>query len=460
MPDYLRHSHEHIKICSGKPFGNNRLQRLKFANFLTSLLNNYSNGFVLAVNGAWGTGKTVFLHQWKQLLEDNDYRATIFNAWDNDYFEEPTLAILSQFSDFFCESKPLPQKAISWWKTIQDVPSVALRGYLKKQASDIIGDDAVKQISDSFTASNESDLQYRNGDIAKYISSRIKFVKYQNALIKFAEEIYQAEGKPLVFIIDELDRCTPSYAVEVLEKIKHLFNIPNIIFCIAVDKEQLKRSIQGHFGSFQFNGEEYLRRFFDIELDLPPIPYLEFADILTAHFQFDKYIYSSDNRLDFIRTSMEMAEKQGLTLRQVEKFFSHAKLVFASYDRMDKSEWLVGLMLILYKFTNELFQNIVNRKITIKDVAGLLKPILDFSEYGRGPNKLGCFLYYLESYLNVGQYIQVPDDFKFDWTYDFTDNELEKMSYCYKAASHERGLLPLKDIIDRICFIQQFVSRP
>lgn len=460
MPDYLRHNHEHVVVNSGSPFGDDRLCRQKFANFLTALINNYSNGFVLSINGAWGTGKTIFLHQWEQQLKDKGFRVTIFNAWDNDYFDEPTLAILSQFRHFFDEEKPLPQKAISWWKAIQNVPQIALRGAIKKNLSDRIGEEAINQISDTFTSSNENDLHYRDGDIVKYFSQRIEFIQFQNALINFAHEIFEVEEKPLVFIIDELDRCTPSYAVEVLEKIKHLFSIPNIIFCIAVDKEQLKRSIQGHFGSFQFNGEEYLRRFFDVELDLPPIPYKEFALLLSEHFHLEKFIYSEDNRMDFIKVSMDMAEKQKLTLRQIEKFFSHAKLVFSSYERMDKSEWIIGLMIIIYKFLPELFNMIVGRNYSLRDYAASLKPLFDFSEYGKGPNNLGYFLYYLDTYLQVDKYVSVPDDFQFDWNSDFSEKELDTISYCYRAASHDRGVLPLHKIIDKICFVNQFVSRP
>jgi predicted KAP-like P-loop ATPase len=33
------------------------------------------------------------------------------------------------------------------------------------------------------------------------------------------------EGKPLIIFIDELDRCRPLYAIECLERIKHIFGI-------------------------------------------------------------------------------------------------------------------------------------------------------------------------------------------------------------------------------------------
>ena len=80
-------------------------------------------------------------------------------------------------------------------------------------------EEAIKEIEDTYNSALETDINYREVDIAKYIEQRIDFITYKNALIEFAATI-ASEGKPLIFVIDELDRCTPSYAVEVLEKIK------------------------------------------------------------------------------------------------------------------------------------------------------------------------------------------------------------------------------------------------
>lgn len=458
MANYLRHSYEHLEINPECPFANDTLQRLRFSNLLTNIVSNYSNGFVMAVNGAWGTGKTVFMRQWKYALENKDYRVTIFNAWDNDYFGEPTLAILSQFTDFFDEEKSLPEKAVSAWKTLQSIPQIAIKGAITKRIESVIGEDAIKEISNTHKANTETDAEYRNSDIAKYLSQRIEFTKYQNALIEFAAATSEKD-KPLVFIIDELDRCTPSYAVEVLEKIKHLFSIPNIVFCLAIDKGQLKKTIQGHYGAFDFNAEEYLRRFFDIELDLPPIQYQDFAFLLATHFELKSYFQSDEDLNDFIQISAESAEKQHLTLRQLEKYFAYAKLVFSCY-KTDKVAWLVAVFLILHKFCNEFFNQIINREFKLQDYAYRLKLLLNFKEYSRGPNILGALLYHIEVYLNEGHLVQIPNDFKFEWTSDFSEKELETISRCYIAESQIRcSAASLERIVSKICFIEQIISR-
>ncbi len=459
MPDYLRHSYEHINSTPDSPFGEDTLHRQTFSNLLTSIVTNYSNGFVMAVNGAWGTGKTVFMHQWVQTLLNKGYRATVFNAWDNDYFGEPTLAILSQFREFFDKKRPISDKGIAIWKTLQNVPQCVVKGFMCNRVSEIIGEDALNEIKDQYNDNYESDINYREGEIAKYVDHRSAFIEYKNAIIEFAATV-ASEGKPLVFIIDELDRCTPSYAVEILEKIKHLFNIPNIVFCLSIDKEQLKKTIQGYYGAYNFNAEEYLRRFFDVELELPPIRYDQFAELMVTHFGLDHLVHSGDNLREFVEISILMAQRQHLTLRQLEKFFAHSKLVFSYYNTKD-SEWLIGIMLIIHKFANDIYQNIIDKELDVREYARSLKLLFNLEEYSKGANKLGALLYHIQVYLNNDEFEKVEEDFKLDLTSEFTQSQLDTMTWCYKAEAHKSSRsMSLNNIISRINFVEQFVARP
>ena len=76
------------------------------------------------------------------------------------------------------------------------------------------------------------------------------------------------ENRPLIVVIDELDRCRPSYAVELLEVAKHLFAVDHIVFVLAVNRSELAHSIRALYGS-GFDAEGYLRRFFDVDFRLP-----------------------------------------------------------------------------------------------------------------------------------------------------------------------------------------------
>ena len=96
---------------------------------------------------------------------------------------------------------------------------------------------------------------------------RISFENFKKYLNKATERM-QSDGKKLVVIIDELDRCKPTFAIQTLEIIKHIFDIKNIVFIFAVDIEQLSHGISSIYGQ-GFDSVGYLCRFFDYISKLP-----------------------------------------------------------------------------------------------------------------------------------------------------------------------------------------------
>lgn len=90
---------------------------------------------------------------------------------------------------------------------------------------------ATQKIADSFDKVID--------DFVEQCQSMEEFRKALENLVEFIAQ----DGKPLIFIIDELDRCNPRFAVKVLERVKHLFSVPNIVFILSIDKTQLCHSI-------------------------------------------------------------------------------------------------------------------------------------------------------------------------------------------------------------------------
>ena len=88
--------HLDLKIDSENPFATCKLDRKKYADVLTSIVSNYADGFVLAINNEWGTGKTTFVKMWQQQLLNQGFETLYFNAWENDFESSPLVAILSE----------------------------------------------------------------------------------------------------------------------------------------------------------------------------------------------------------------------------------------------------------------------------------------------------------------------------------------------------------------------------
>ena len=53
---------------------------------------------------------------------------------------------------------------------------------------------------------------------------------------------YLKKGNRLIIMVDELDRCKPSYAVKLLERIKHYFTNDRITFVFSVNTYELEKN--------------------------------------------------------------------------------------------------------------------------------------------------------------------------------------------------------------------------
>src|SRR5258708_36955892 len=88
--------HNIIEIPEDEPFKNCKLQRKEHAEVLTSIVESYADGFVLAIDNEWGTGKTTFVKMWQQFMKNKGLRCLYFNAWENDFDSNPLVALMSE----------------------------------------------------------------------------------------------------------------------------------------------------------------------------------------------------------------------------------------------------------------------------------------------------------------------------------------------------------------------------
>ena len=109
---------------------------------------------------------------------------------------------------------------------------------------------------------------YAENRLGKYKENQESIKEFRKRLQEMASSLAQSTDHPLMVIIDELDRCRPSYAVALIEVAKHLFDADHVVFVLAVNRTQLTHSIRALYGS-EFDATGYLRRFFDIDFRLP-----------------------------------------------------------------------------------------------------------------------------------------------------------------------------------------------
>jgi hypothetical protein len=299
-------------------FPEDKLNRQIYATFLTKLLagegfdqlTGERHNYVLNLNSGWGSGKTYFLRRWAKDLEAN-YPVVYIDAWKQDYSDDPLMTVVSSMIKQLREQAgedendkkfKAPRKLLGLLKAA--APSLA-RGLTKRY----LGIDPLKIMEEDETAELGETVKDENGEpvkdehgkpvdmglaASKMVEQLInehdaKSLAIANLKINVEKWVAAVIDKndhqfPAFIFIDELDRCRPSYAVEMLETIKHIFDIPGVVFIVATDTEQLQHAVKAIYGA-GFDARVYLSRFFNSRFSLKTP---EFEDLLTVHCQTHK----------------------------------------------------------------------------------------------------------------------------------------------------------------------------
>ena len=285
-----------------EPWRDDMLGREEIADRLTSIIRGQEAPFVISVDGRWGTGKTFLLKRWRQALQNEGFQAIYFNAWEDDFCDDPLLAIIGQLTEHFHEKK------------------------LRAMAA-LIGEIALPILTAKLTgvAFRRTDLR-RDNLLNDYKAQLRTKDQIRTHLTRLAAEVNEQSGQPLVFIIDELDRCRPTFAIELLERVKHIFDVPNIVFVFGINRSELTKSLRSVYG--EIDAGEYLRRFFDMEFVLPDADPGQFCTHLVAKFRLSPFFSEVDRRRQNPYYMKELGEidrllpvvlgRMGLSLRDMD----------------------------------------------------------------------------------------------------------------------------------------------
>lgn len=302
--------------------------------------------YTISLNAKFGNGKTTFLKMFESFVKNkNNYKVLFIDAWRSDFHGEPIIAILSEIANHVTEGR-----------------------CIKKNIIGIIGKFATL-CAEYKTGINFSKLMKCYNKIGK------NFLQEFNQRKKIIKEIKKVipkytENKKLLIIVDELDRTRPDYAVHFLEDMKHFFDIENVVFLIAVNKEQMKETVKTLYGqNLDFDG--YYSKFFKQEIDLPD-PYKEAEKFVDSLIEKTNVKFREDHRTYRVKSVYSSCKIFNLTLRDVENFVRVFELILGSKD--NRKGWLYqdcyAFFICLYLKDKKFFNKIIEGEIGVKDFLG------------------------------------------------------------------------------------------
>ena len=330
-----------IEIPEGNPFQNCKLDRKTCADTLTNLVQKVPGPLVISLNGGWGTGKTTFLKMWKQSLEDNGTKTVYFSAWEDDYCDDALIALIGQI-----------------WKHLRDSDYKEITQSLKECVIPVGRKtvfNAVRSVTAGIIDLDEKQLKsISEKAVDEYIFAGKKLKDLKVRLTKLAEKLVKNTGKPLVIIVDELDRCKPLFAIELLEKIKHLFDIKGVVFVLGIDREQLGHSIKSVYGQ-GMNPEGYLRRFIDMEFVLPDPKKRNYFHHLMQSYGLSDILGERHERMGYEKIFPRLISLFNLSLRDQEHCMRILLNVTSSSKGQEIFEYVLAFLIVLKVIKSEAY---------------------------------------------------------------------------------------------------------
>lgn len=364
------------------PWIDDCLGRKALAPYLTNIVKDADGPLVIAVNGTWGSGKSYFLNNWCLDVQRchkwaNGISPVIyFNAWESDFCHSPLLAIIGQLYLHF-------EKIPKWIKS-QKAAKLKDKRPTAANAKTLMA--IVTQVSNCAKHCTGIDSEQFYSDIGRNGPKLVKAYKKESEerekLIGFLRQlgdyVARAYNHPLVVIVDELDRCRPSFAVETLERIKHIFSVPHTVFVLGIDRQQLGETIQSIYGNIDVN--RYLQRFIDVDFGFPEVDTRAFIDSLMQKYNIYEFFADATDMVQnnfscFNQVYHSLCQFHNLALRDIETSIKLFTCVIRTYDKKSPMHpYLLAMMIVLKLKNLDLYDAYVRRAATANELIGFFIP--------------------------------------------------------------------------------------
>ena len=356
----------------------------------------------MVIDGGWGTGKTEFCQKLIRLIQQQhpDYQPVYIDAFRSDHSGEPLLALLAEIIKA-CTPEDTDGQPSEKRKSITRVFSKAAKfgiktvlnagfRYFFKQGMDELVDEfrqdgsneqEVKNAAETVTDVAAKITDYTiDATVEALLKEQIEAEKNLETLKACLKEL--AADKPIILFIDELDRCRPDYAVDMLEVIKHVFDIENVKVVLVTNTKQLRAAINHRYG-VEVDAQKYLDKFLKYSFALPEkvVAQTEQDRVWVSIHHFEQLIKGRDiggvlfSGYRVMECINEMIKRNNLSLRETERLVRFLEIYHSlSHGLRDRNEcvlWLRVVGVFIFCFYPSLMDDINKNRTDAREFAQL-----------------------------------------------------------------------------------------
>lgn len=290
----------------------------RYSKALTNFIKTSDTPITIGLQGEWGTGKTSLMGLMRELLDEANIATSWVNTWEYSMFvgsHETTPKVLQGMLEKLEEHC---LKSGTW--DIGDKGSQAIKTvgkFLGSVANQLVKKQTGVSVIEAYDTNSTYQLQ-----------SEVALIKEE--IHKVISQLIESSGNPykkVVFFVDDLDRINPKDAVEVLEALKNIFDLPNCIYVLAIDYDVVVKGLESKFGEKTKHNEREFRSFFDKIIQVPfsmPTGTYNIRNFLEAKLK-EMGIALDDNDLSNFRKVVETTV--GTNPRSLKRYLNSFSLI-------------------------------------------------------------------------------------------------------------------------------------
>lgn len=338
--------------------------RKEIADTIISLLQSDFIDETILLDGAWGAGKTEFCKKTIEVIKNTKLLPVYVDCYKYDHICDPLMMLVTQlYSEV--KDKKLKEKL-----RIKSIPllKVVFKGALK-----LFTTVALKESSDSIAKDLQEVVKEVSGDlIGEGVDVVFKGLEeYERNLELFRNVLRDiTKDNQIVFFIDELDRCRPTFALNVLEIVKHVFGEKSAKFVFSTNIAQLEATVKAQYGE-SIDAGKYLGKFFPLQFTLPQEFLVGFNESTYCSFEHFRALSSRDalfanDLLSPGSVNSIVIERifriNRLSLRDAEKMHLAYK-VHLAMNPGNKSVFWIDFQILIYALSIHCFDRKLKEKI-------------------------------------------------------------------------------------------------
>ncbi len=397
--------------------------------------------YTIGLFGSWGSGKSSIIKTFCKNMEGKtEYKIMTYDAWkySNDSFRRTF--IIEMMEKLEIPSKEETKKKLLYNNIVEktsyeNMPNILIiltffflfiiilpiplgvnvidiLGFVIAGLSFFFGAFLSRRVTqENISTPEQFDWEFNN---------IIKNITQKNDSTKKINLDSSHENKKIIIIIDNIDRCDPQTAKEMLSTVKNFFNHKKCIFIIPVDDKAIKK----HISEDEKYGDEFLRKFFNTTIRIKDFCYDDFypftlklienynlnysekkekiADLVSKEFcKNPRRIIQFLNNLSTELSIIKELENKGKILPIYNNIGSLAKILIIREEWNDLYNKIVS---------NPSLVDIINSEIINKDNRNLEvninheKITLTIPQYNFLKNTLNITIKNIESFLRLQDY--------------------------------------------------------